>query len=124
MQFRGVLLAQPPVGPLRWRPPMPPLKYTEPVRNATVFGHTCTQPGSVYDNVTHGLWPSIGGVGEAQEDCLTLNIVAPIEAPLPPWRLFRWCSIFRRANSTMVQQMTLRIIFRASLRSTNRTSSM
>ena len=87
LTFRNVPFAAPPVGDLRWRPPQPPAPYSSgsgggsssssSPRDATQFGHTCLQPGIQRGNVTTGLWPSIGGVGNASEDCLTVNIVVP-----------------------------------------------
>jgi para-nitrobenzyl esterase len=68
--FRGVPYAQPPVGPLRWEPPRPADRW-QGIRDATAFGPSCAQ------NLTmHGFSaPSAG------EDCLYLNVFAPLHAP-------------------------------------------
>lgn len=72
-EFRGIPYAAAPVDDLRWRPPQPVPKW-DGVLNATAFGATCPQFGPQ--------WVSIGGVAEAKEDCLFLNVYAP-SASLP-----------------------------------------
>ncbi len=67
--FRGVPFAAPPVGPLRWRPPQPALPWTG-VRDAAAFGPICMQSGGLF-----------GGGGAQSEDCLTLNVWAPVRRP-------------------------------------------
>lgn len=74
--FKGVPYARPPVGELRWRAP----QRVEPwggVRDAGQLGAICIQPPANGDN----------GVGPLpmSEDCLTLNVWAPVdrEGPLP-----------------------------------------
>ena len=80
----GIPYAQPPVGQLRWKPP----KHLEPAqsgwkgRNATKFGKSCYQ--FKYAAITRD--PLIGAdvvkwgdiQTEESEDCLTLNIWAPV----------------------------------------------
>ena len=61
--------AAPPTGDLRWRPPHPAATWSG-VRNATSFGATCPQLGPQ--------WTSIGGVPGTSEDCLFLNVYAPV----------------------------------------------
>jgi para-nitrobenzyl esterase len=67
--FKGVPYAAPPVGPLRWRPPEPVAPWTG-VRDATKFGADCMQKP-----LAHSRAPGVS------EDCLTLNIWAPAQAP-------------------------------------------
>ncbi len=76
VSFKGVPYARPPVGELRWRPPQPAAPWTGE-RDATRVGAICIQPPANGDN----------GVGPLpmSEDCLTLNVWAPVErdGPLP-----------------------------------------
>ena len=60
-EYLGIPYAAPPVGNLRWRPPQPYGPW-QGVLDASAFGSQCTQPG---------------GVGT--ENCLFLNIYAPIK---------------------------------------------
>jgi para-nitrobenzyl esterase len=67
--FRGVPFAEPPVGPLRFRPPVK-MKTWNGVRDATRFGAAAMQVGE----------PGV----EHSEDCLYLNIWAPLgKGPFP-----------------------------------------
>ena len=68
--FRGIPYAKPPVGDLRWREPQAFGKWTGTL-NATQFGHTCLQNKA-------GGWATVEGVSNSSEDCLYLNVVAPI----------------------------------------------
>lgn len=73
--FLGIPYAAPPVGELRWKPPAAAEKW-DGVRKATKFGSHCMQ-GNVYgDMVFRDPGPS--------EDCLTLNVWAPIDAEKLP----------------------------------------
>jgi para-nitrobenzyl esterase len=79
--FKGIPYVLPPVGPARWRPPspMPPWKG---VRRAAEFGPACLQPKPQLSTVyTRDPMPM-------SEDCLTLNIWAPIDARNAP--VFFW----------------------------------
>jgi para-nitrobenzyl esterase len=67
--FLGIPYAAPPVGPLRWKPPQPATAWTEP-RNTTSFGSRCMQVPLFPDMVFTD--PGMS------EDCLTLNIWAPV----------------------------------------------
>jgi len=64
--FRGIPYAAPPVGPLRFRAPAPIAAWEAP-RQATALGAACMQTGD-------------DGKLRGDEDCLTLNIVAPLDA--------------------------------------------
>lgn len=80
--FKGIPYARPPVGKLRWKPPEP-LPRWHGVREATAFGPACFQPAggprrSVY-------WRSPPPMSE---NCLTLNIWAPVDAHHAP--VFFW----------------------------------
>lgn len=74
--FKGVPFAAPPVGPLRWRMPQAPAAW-EGERPAVEYGAICIQPPPGGD-------PGVGPL-PMSEDCLTLNVWAPVErsAPLP-----------------------------------------
>ena len=79
--FRGVPYARPPVGHLRWAPPQPMRWSGE--RAATAFAPPCLQPTPADGR------PNGGGVsGPSSEDCLYLNIWAPVagkRAPIMVW---------------------------------------
>ncbi len=70
--FKGIPYAAPPVGNLRWRAPEPAPPW-KGVREATEFGAACPQ----------GERTQLFGerVTKISEDCLYLNIWAPVEAP-------------------------------------------
>jgi para-nitrobenzyl esterase len=82
--FLGIPYAEPPVGALRWRAPQPARTWRG-VRDATRFGHNCMQDLPK----PFGPWtaefiadPALG----QDEDCLTLNVWAPLpptKSPLP-----------------------------------------
>jgi para-nitrobenzyl esterase len=79
--FKGIPYVLPPIGPARWKPPSP-LPRWEGVRKATDFGPACLQPKPQLSNIyTRDPMPM-------GEDCLTLNIWAPIEARNAP--VFFW----------------------------------
>jgi para-nitrobenzyl esterase len=67
--FKGIPYAAPPVGALRWRAPQPVKAWTN-VRKADRVGALCMQKINVTDN----------GVGPppASEDCLNLDVYAPV----------------------------------------------
>jgi para-nitrobenzyl esterase len=65
-EWRGIPYAAPPVGPLRWRPPAPPASWSG-TRDASQFGSHCIQL-------------DFAGGTLGSEDCLYLNVFAPIGA--------------------------------------------
>jgi len=67
--FLGIPYAAPPVGDLRWKPPQPAAKWSG-VRQTSEFGHHCMQ-GTVYGP------PDFPDSGPS-EDCLVLNVLAPV----------------------------------------------
>jgi len=83
--FKGVPYARPPLGELRWAPPRP-IKWSGE-RTANAFGMPCLQTTNPDGR------PNGGGVsGPSSEDCLYLNIWAPIQtsnrsrnAPIMLW---------------------------------------
>ncbi len=68
--FQGVAFAAPPVGALRFRPPVEHACWTDD-RDATRFGAVCPQLDD-------------DGMPTGAEDCLTLNVYAPTQAPASP----------------------------------------
>ena len=98
--YQGIPYAAPPVGDMRWRPPAPAPRWTD-VRDASEFSATCMQPAPAEDGFFarlidgHGLSATksfaikrlVAASGNApmSEDCLYLNVRAPLEAeePLP-----------------------------------------
>jgi len=76
-QYLGIPYAQPPLGELRWRPPQP-LKNWKGVREAVVWGDQAAQNPALQRY----------GEGGMSEDCLYLNITAPMDAhrlPVMVW---------------------------------------
>jgi para-nitrobenzyl esterase len=76
-QYLGIPYAQPPVGDLRWRPPQPAKRW-KGVREAVAWGDQAAQT------------PSFQAYGEGgmSEDCLYLNVTAPMAAkdlPVMVW---------------------------------------
>ena len=69
--FLGLPYAAPPVRDLRWKAPEPPAKW-KGVRDATQYGARCMQGHPFADMVFQDSGPS--------EDCLYLNVFAPVEA--------------------------------------------
>jgi para-nitrobenzyl esterase len=72
--YKGVPYAMPPLGDLRWRDPQP-IKAWADVREAKVFAPACMQTGTSMPGEDP---PS------ASEDCLYLNIWAPMRARHAP----------------------------------------
>jgi len=68
LSFKGIPLAQPPVGDLRWRPPQA-MKPWSGVRDATAYGPDCAQEPFPGDAAPLGV--------PAKEDCLYLNVWTP-----------------------------------------------
>jgi para-nitrobenzyl esterase len=68
-EYLGIPYAAPPVGTLRWQPPRPAAPW-HGTRQATSFAPYCAQPTT-----------SASGVGgSTSEDCLYLNVFAPVDA--------------------------------------------
>ncbi len=74
-EYLGLPYAQAPVGDLRWRAPEPLVRWAD-TREATEHGAACPQFGSPFAGLPI---PSdqVGG----DEDCLYLDVYAPVDAP-------------------------------------------
>jgi para-nitrobenzyl esterase len=73
--YLGIPYAAPPVGERRWRPPLEPECHPE-LRAATTFGEICPQLAM--------------GKVVGDEDCLTLNVWAPVSPPAQPLPVLVW----------------------------------
>jgi para-nitrobenzyl esterase len=79
--FKGIPYALPPVGELRWKAPSPMPPWAG-VKKTTEYGAACWQPKPTLSSIyTRNPMPM-------SEDCLTLNIWAPIYAEKAP--VFFW----------------------------------
>ena len=81
--FLGIPFAAPPVGPLRFSPPKPAAAWTG-VRDAVQPGAECPQDGSSKQTTT--------------EDCLYLNVWAPVNAAKTPVLVFIYGGGFTQGN--------------------------
>lgn len=81
--FLGIPFAAPPVGPLRFNAPQPAAPWTG-VRDATQAAPECPQTGSSTQNTT--------------EDCLYLNVWAPLNAARTPVLVFIYGGGFTQGN--------------------------
>ena len=75
--FKGIPYAEPPVGALRWTPPRKAAPWSAP-KAATAFGPSCPQ-GPPVASLLAG-----AASGPTSEDCLTLNVWAPVGAKGAP----------------------------------------
>ncbi|KAJ7625743.1 Carboxylesterase [Roridomyces roridus] len=75
MSFKGVRIAQPPTGPLRWAPPVA-FTSQEP-KNATTLGPACIQQFSFADSAFQQELFNTPHPAAEDEDCLFLNVWAP-----------------------------------------------
>jgi para-nitrobenzyl esterase len=78
--FKGIPYARPPLGELRWREPQPVVAWTG-IRDADAFSAACTQ-------LSEG-W-NIRYVPGSGEDCLYLNVAAPVWLPAAKLPVMVW----------------------------------
>jgi len=76
MSFLGIPYAAPPTGELRWKAPQA-VKAWQGTRTATEFGPVCRQTAD---------WVK----GPQSEDCLTLNVWAPVKKTAKPYPVLVW----------------------------------
>jgi para-nitrobenzyl esterase len=79
--FKGIPYALPPVGSRRWKAPAPAARW-DGVKKVTAFGPACYQLKAKLANIY------AGNPMPMSEDCLTLNIWAPVNAHNAP--VFFW----------------------------------
>jgi para-nitrobenzyl esterase len=87
--FLGIPFAAPPVGPLRFNPPKPAPAWNG-VRDALQAGPACPQIG-----------PTTATTQDATEDCLYLNVWAPVGASKTPVYVFIHGGGFTQGNSAL-----------------------
>lgn len=75
--YLGIPYARPPVGDLRWRSPQPVAPWREPL-DATGLSPSCPQFAPPFNML----------MGE--EDCLYLNVWAPVQKPAQPMPVMVW----------------------------------
>lgn len=75
-QFLGIPYAEPPVGALRWLPPT--TKSPVSSIDATAFSPSCPQYASSNPSVYSVDSPDFLISGPTSEDCLTINVWAPV----------------------------------------------
>jgi para-nitrobenzyl esterase len=73
-EYLGIPYAQPPTGNLRFMPPEPAGAFTTSPLDATAFGASCPQTMSLLSE----------GIGTPSEDCLSVNVFTPENAPAAP----------------------------------------
>ena len=83
--FLGIPYVEPPLGSLRWKPPqaLDPAPPTAKRMDASKFGKSCYQfrhKTFTIDELRGEEWVRFNDVGSEQgEDCLTLNVWAPVQ---------------------------------------------
>jgi para-nitrobenzyl esterase len=89
--WKGIPFAAPPVGDLRWKAPQP-VKAWSDVKQATAIGAGCLQPD-------RGDGGGAGAPPAQSEDCLTLNVFAPVGAKTLPVMVWIHGGAFRLGYS-------------------------
>lgn len=81
-QFLGVPFAEPPLGELRFEPPLPIKRRSKPI-DATTWAASCIQQLSTSASVFTEVVQQFLINGGQSEDCLYLNIWAPLPENIP-----------------------------------------
>jgi para-nitrobenzyl esterase len=79
--FKGIPYAEPPIRDMRWKAPISARSWTG-VRNATDFGASCLEPPWPAESI-YAVFPP-----KFSEDCLFLNVWAPLDAKNAPVIVF------------------------------------
>ncbi|OME88721.1 MULTISPECIES: carboxylesterase/lipase family protein [Paenibacillus] len=82
--WKGIPYAKPPVGPLRFRAPVPPDSW-DGIKDTTAFSPMCLQPIESTSSMLGG-----GVTKTVSEDCLYLNVWAPLNTPAEPLPVMVW----------------------------------
>lgn len=77
-QWLGVPFAEPPVGPLRWKAPVPKARARSPIAAKTA-PKSCQQFITPGPGIFNTLVPEFNPVAQFSEDCLYLNVIAPVK---------------------------------------------
>ena len=84
--FKNIPYAAPPVGPLRWKPPQASARWSGE-RDASAFGPPCPvfdqaklSQGVAINGRGYDVWENVPSDPASREDCLHLNIWAPVGA--------------------------------------------
>lgn len=85
IEYRGIPFAAPPVGELRWRAPQPVVPWSG-VRVCDRFAPMCAQPA----RPARSIFLEYAGEQATSEDCLYLNVFAPLERPAGKLPVMVW----------------------------------
>jgi para-nitrobenzyl esterase len=90
-EYLGIPYGAPPTGALRFMPPQPAAGWSAP-RDATAYGPSCLQASN-----------GLGGVGATSEDCLSVNVFTPQQAPAHalPVMVFIYGGAFTSGSSSL-----------------------
>jgi para-nitrobenzyl esterase len=83
--WKGIPYAAPPLGALRFAPPAPPVPWTG-VRPATAYGAVAAQSRDPRIAMMSGVTDKVA----SGEDCLTLNVFAPVPGRGGPYPVMVW----------------------------------
>ncbi|MBN3853522.1 carboxylesterase family protein [Paraburkholderia sp. Ac-20340] len=85
IEYRAIPFAAPPVGELRWRAPQPVVPW-DGVRVCDRFAPMCAQP----ERPARSVFLEYAGEQRTSEDCLYLNVFAPLDRPAEKLPVMVW----------------------------------
>ncbi|WP_322044256.1 carboxylesterase/lipase family protein [Paraburkholderia sp. J67] len=85
IEYRAIPFAAPPVGELRWRPPQPVVPW-HGTRVCDRFAPMCAQPA----RPERSIFLEYAGEQATSEDCLYLNVFAPLDRPAGKLPVMVW----------------------------------